>query len=143
MALNTKTLKDVETSQPVIEDGIYHARLSCVLKENNAKTGNNLVLTHEIIDPANRKDTGEPVGRSIKITQYISLVPTEKYDPDENLRRIAEAVGHNLNEPLELEHIEGMVCRVVIGSESDEKYGEQNRIKKWEEKDPDFIVEGM
>lgn len=143
MGLNTKNLKEVETSQPVIEDGLYHARLKCEQQENKAKTGMNLVVDHEIIDPANRKDTGEPVGRKIIIRQYVSLVETEKYDPNENLRRIAEAIGHNLEEELEESHINGAVCRVKVGSESDEKYGEQNRIKNWAEKDPEFVVEGM
>ena len=143
MGLNTKNLKDVETRMPVIEDGIYHARLSCILKENNAKTGNNLVITHEILDPMNRKDNGEPLERTVKLTSYVSLVETEKYDPNENLRRIAEAVEHPLDKPLELEHIEGMVVQVKVGSETSEKYGEQNRVVSWMAKDDAFIDEGM
>lgn len=143
MALNTKNLKEVETSQPVIEDGMYHVRLKCELKENNAKTGNNLLITATLLDPANRKDTGEPVERKIVLMNYTSLVETPKYDPNENLRRIADAVGHDLDQPLEEEHINGAVVKVKVGTETSEEYGEQNRIKTWELKDDDFIDEGM
>ena len=146
MKLNTKALKDVETSQPLIEDGTYHARLSAEVKPNKDKTGQNLVITHEIIDPANNKQTGEPVTRAIKLTRYVSLVETDKYDPNENLKRIATAIGLEEDEDLELEALESAVCQVQVVTRPETEgsngtiYPESNDVKAWLPKDGDYVA---
>jgi len=150
MQLNTKALKDVETSQPLIEDGTYHARMSAELKPNKQNTGSNLVLTHEIIDPANNKQTGEPVTRSIKLTRYVSMVDTDKYDHNENCKRLSDAIGLPDDADLTLEDLAGAVCQVQVvtspertDSVTGNTYPEANDVKAWMPKDEDFVAAGM
>lgn len=140
MKLNTKALADIEVGQPVIEDGIYHCRLSAEIKENKKKTGNNLVLTHEILDPVCKRDDGSPVNRGVKLSRYISMVPGENYDPNETWKRLATALELPEGEDLQLEHLQGAVVRCqVVHKAAEGDYPEGNDIKGWQPKEADFI----
>lgn len=115
MKLNQKSLGDVQVGQPVIAEGTYFAKLSTEIKENSKKTGDNLFVTAKILDETLRKygDNEEFQNRGIKITRCVSLAPTEKYDPDEAVKRLAMAVGHE-GEDVERSDIEGKYCKVFI-----------------------------
>lgn len=116
MKLNRTALSEVELGQPIINEGTYFARLSVTTKENNAKTGMNLVVTAKLHDDTltKRADSSEFQNRGIKLTRYISLVPTDNYNPDESIKQLALAVGHD-GDDVDTADIEGRDCKVVIG----------------------------
>lgn len=140
MKLNTVNLADVDVTRPVISDGIFHCRLSAEVKENSKKTGTNLVLMHEILDEVTKRDTGEPLQRKITIPRTISMVPTEKYDPNENYKRLAEALELEEGRDLRVEDLQGAVVKCkVTHKPAQGDYPEGNDINAWFPKDDDFV----
>lgn len=139
MQLNKKKLTEVEVGQPVIEEGTYHARLSATTKPSKSRTGvTNLVVTAELLETPNRRQDGEPVERSIKLSNYTPLEATESFDPDERLAVLAKATGFE-GEDITLEDIDGKVCKVqVTFEEGDENFGERNAIKTFLPADESF-----
>ena len=148
MPLNTKNLTDVEVTQPIVEDGLYHARVTAKEEPNKVKDGTNLVLDIELIDEnICRRDNGEQIERVIRLRHWTSLKRTEKYDPDENLRKLADGFGVDLTETggnVEIDHFHEQVVQVQLGYEAaSEKYGESNRVIKFLPKSDDFIDPAM
>lgn len=144
MPLNTKPLKDVTIGQPVVCEGDYHARLDVVVKDNKSKSGKNLVVQCTILeDEVLDYHTEEPIKTKtgIKLTRYISLVPTENYDPDEQLKRLALAVSAPEDEDLEVEHLQGQVVRIaVVYKPAEGEYQEGNDIKAFMKPDEEFVA---
>ena len=140
MQLNTKNLQDVDISRPVIEDGLYHVRLAAEIKDNKSKTGKNLVLTHEVLDVCNHRDTGEEVNKAVRIIRYLSLVPTENYDPDESLKKLATALEIEDGANLELEDVQSAVVKAqIVYKPAEGDFQEGNDVKYWAAKDSDFV----
>lgn len=144
MKLNQKALADVEIGFPVIAAGVYHARLNKPdLKENKMKDGQNLVLNVTVLDnPLVLHKDGKEIenkGR-LKMSRYVSLKPTNDYDPDERLKEIALAIKLPLEADLNLEDLEGKLVMVKVGvrgerpkddrNPSGDKYPESNEIER-------------
>lgn len=149
MILNKSKLSEVEVGFPVIEDGIYHCRLSAEVQPNKAKTGNNLIIKHEILDPVNDRQSGDPLERKITLTRYISLEPKEKYNPDETLKRLAVAIKSE-GDDLSLEDLQGAIVKCKVAYKPAERdpgtgkeYSEGNDIKGWDPVEDDYIAPQM
>jgi hypothetical protein len=98
MKLNTKNLKDIEIGRPVLSKGTYFARRrSAKIEPNKAKTGNNLVIEFQVLNDELVTHDGNKVdnrGQCV-YTRWISLVPTDKYDPDQAIKELALASGRD------------------------------------------------
>lgn len=133
MKLNTKSLADVEVGFPIIADGVYFAQLKVDTKENKQKDGTNLVVVAKILDETLlRRDTGEEfVNKGMVLTRYVSLKETESYDPNQMLKRLALAVGHQ-SDDITLEDLDGQYCKVqVVYKPAADGYGDGNDIKSF------------
>jgi hypothetical protein len=124
MKLNVKQLKDVETGIPVLATGTYLARISVTVEDNKAKTGQNLVVKHKILDPEVVKgDDGKVLENhgQCMVTRWISLVPTDKYDPDRAIKELGLACGIDVdNDDVTTEALEGSVVKVKVRYEEAE-----------------------
>ena len=142
MKLNQKALADVEIGFPVIAPGVYHARFNKPeVKPNKLKDGNNLVLNCTILDnPLSLHKDGKQIenkGR-VKLSRYVSLKPTDDYDPDERLKEIAVAIKLPAEADLNLEDLENKVVMVKVGyrperedkDQPGKKYPESNEIER-------------
>lgn len=132
MKLNTKPLAQIELGFPVVVEGVYHGRIEkAEIKENNAKTGNNLVVTYKVLDnPVVRHKDGveiENKGQVQPIRRY-SLVPTPDYDPDRYMKELAVAIGHPPESDLEVENLADKLVMVKLSvkpKRKDEKTGKE------------------
>ena len=134
MKLNTQPLSDVKIGQPIIADGTYFAKLSVAVTPNKAGTGNNLVVKAKIIDDTlTRRDTNEQFkNKGITLTRWVSLVPSDNYNPDEAVKILALACGHEGDEVDEAD-IHDKFVKVNVGySPATEKFNrDSNDIKKF------------
>lgn len=98
MKLNTNNLKDVEAGFLVVAAGTYFAKVtSKKVEPNSAKTGNNLVIQTKLLDNELIRFDGEKrenKGNAI-VSRWISLVKTDKYDPDRVIKELALASGRS------------------------------------------------
>lgn len=135
MILNTKKLKEVEIGIPVIADAIYFALVSnAEIKENKLRTGNNLVLKLKVLNPIVQSHDGRDITNrgQVVLTRYISLVETEDYDPNKNLKELAIAVGVPEGEDLNLEDLQGKKLKLKVAYRpADGQYGESNDVKRF------------
>ena len=96
MKLNVKSLAEVEIGFLVVAPGIYHARIEKVeVKPNKAGTGNNLSVMFKVLDPTvtlNKDGSTQANKGNVIVSRYYSLVPTDNYDPDKNLKELAVAI---------------------------------------------------
>lgn len=131
-------VSDIDTSFPRIVAATYDLRVKELeLKPNNAQTGNNIAVVLETT--SNTTDTeGKPVASGFTIRHNISLVKTEKYDPNKavatfmkcfKLTGSPKAFADNPNMAL------GAVgaCKVKIQKATDQ-FGERNAIAQFEQK---------
>ncbi len=118
MKLNKKALAEVEIGFPVIAAGVYHARLDKPeIKDNKQKDGQNLVLKLTILDnPIMLHKDGKEIenkGR-VKLSRYVSMKPTDDYDPDERMKELAIAIKHPPENDLLLEDLENKMVMVKV-----------------------------
>lgn len=134
MKLNTKALADVEIGIPIIQEGVYHARIvgdKIQVKPNKAGDGNNLVVQYRILDPIVllHKDGKEIENKGqIVSTRHYSLVPTPDYDPDQAMKELAVAIKHPPEKDLELDDLKDKLVMVKIvyrDTRKDEKTGRE------------------
>jgi len=90
-------LSDVDTSFPLLAEGVYDMVIKEVkLEENKAKTGNNVVIKVATTVPA-KSVKGEHLNPGMVLTNYISTVEVPgKYDRDaikRNLATFVQATG--------------------------------------------------
>lgn len=117
MKLNSKPLADIETGFPILAEGPYFVVIeNAEAKPNKAGTGHNMNITLKVLNPQVTKyGTGELVeNNGLKLFYQFSLVPTDKWDPDTKIRQIADAIGHPLDEDLELHHLKGKQCKAIV-----------------------------
>ena len=134
MKLNSTNLSEIKLGQPVLAEGVYFAKLSVAVSPNKAKTGNNLVVTAKLLDETvvRREDGEEIENKGIKITRYISLVPTDNYNPDESLKQLALAVGMEDPSEVNTEDIDGKCTKVMLAySPANDRFGESNDLKRF------------
>ena len=133
--LNTKALKEIELGIPVIASAVYFASISkAELKPNKSNTGNNLYLLFKIADPIVTKHDGtEVINRGqVVVSRYISLVPTDDYDPNIALKELAVAIGVPEGEDLNLEDLKDKKLKLKIAyREAQGQYGESNDVKRF------------
>ncbi len=84
---------DIDLSYPIIPAGIHEFKITkAETKENNAKTGKNLVLTLQATSP--KQATNGDTVQNFTLTNNISLVETEKYfrvDIGKKIAAVAQA----------------------------------------------------
>lgn len=117
MQLNTKSLAEVEIGIPVLAAGVYHSRIKTAeVIENRAQTGNNLKLGFTILDSPVTKSDGVEIKNNGQAyaTRYISLVPSDKYDPDKNMKELAVAIGLAPEQDLQLEDLAGKIVNLKL-----------------------------
>lgn len=98
MKLNTKSLKDIEIGFPTFAPGTYFVkRLSAQVEPNKHGTGNNLVIEVKLLDDKLITAKGEQLENkgNFKLTTWIGLVATDKYDPDTRIKELALAAGRD------------------------------------------------
>ena len=137
MKLNTAPLQEIEYGMPVIAAGTYFGKIDetkIELKNNKAGTGQNLLIPVTIITKDLLTFDGRPIENKgqIKLTQYVSLVPTTNYNPDQRLKEIAVACKvPEDKQDFELTDIRGFV-KVKIGYHKPEgQYGDSNSIDRF------------
>lgn len=125
MKLNTKPLKDIEIGIPVLCAGVYYARVhKAELKPNKSGDGNNLVVMFKVLNPTvHLHATGEELENrgQVVMTRYISLKPTDKYDPDKSLKELAVAIKHPETEDFELSSLEGKLLKIKVAVSENRK----------------------
>lgn len=135
MKLNTKALKEIELGVPVITDGVYYATVTkAEIIQNKSNTGNNLYLLFKIADPVVTKHDGTEVANrgQVVVSRYISLVPTNNYDPNVSLKELAVAIGVPEGEDLNLEDLQGKKVKLKVAyREAKGGYNESNDIKRF------------
>lgn len=141
MKLNTKSLAQVEIGIPVIAAGVYHGRIDKVeVKPNKKGDGNNLILMFRVLDPVllTHKDGKEIVNRGqIVSTRYFSLVPTDNYDPDQNMKMLAVAIKHPATEDLNVEDLDKKLVMLKLDvrearkdDSTGKEYPESNEVSR-------------
>lgn len=119
MKLNTKALAEVEIGIPVIQEGVYHARLDKVeIKPNKAGNGSNLYIMVKVLDnPVMLKSDGKEIENKGQVvcSRYISLQPSDTYDPNKILKELAVAINHPADQDLEETHLKDKIVMVKIG----------------------------
>ena len=110
-------VSDVDTSFPLLSEGLYDMEIQEVTEESNkAKTGTNLkivvVTTKDSVSPK-----GEALNRGMKLTSYIGLTETEKYNTDSIKRNVAgfvQAVGCGITKVKPFDQFKGKIVRVKV-----------------------------
>lgn len=136
----------LEQKDTIIEDGTYHARLST--RKVDTSKGSKLIITAEIIETVNSRDTGEPLTQTIQLDRWLNLVEKDgKEVIDDNYllfpQMIAKALGHTEGE-FSSEDMEGQVVKVKVEyspggvSKAGKSYEPSNRIKSVLPKDDSF-----
>lgn len=147
--MSTLLTKDnLETKQVIIEDGIFHARLST--KKVTTQKGNKMIITHEIVEPVNSRDTGEPVSHTVRLDRWIDLAEKDGEEvvaPDSEfgIQLLAKAIGHTAEDgDFTTDHLDGKLVKVKVGyspsgvSKSGKEYSASNQIKAVMPKDETF-----
>ena len=152
MIINAESLKDVRTEYPVLEPGLYPARIVTVTQEPNSKnTGNNLILELLFLDATlPLHHGGEIPNQGLKLKFYVSLAPTEKYDPRVNLARLYDAIGLDRDAQLTTEDLQNVcvVAKVKYNPARDDaatgkSYSESNSVDMLIHVGEDFVEPAM
>lgn len=130
MNITTKDYDDIK--EILLEKGQYaFVELSCEVKQNKDNTGNNLIVEAKFIgNPPLTTTAGGEVNYDGKtIRQYVSLVRKDNYDPDIQVKRIAQACNYSGHGRIQLSDIDGKFCKIKIGiNPATDKYAESNSI---------------
>lgn len=137
MKLNTAPLKDIEYGMPVLADGTYFAKIDdskVQIKANKSNTGNNLVVPVTIISKEMFTFDGKPLENrgQIKLTMYVSLVPTTDYNPDGRLKELAVACHvPEDKQDFEVADVRGFVKVKVVYNKPQGQFGDSNSIARF------------
>lgn len=144
MKLNTKPLAEVEVGFTNIQEGPYFVRIEkAEVKPNSKNTGNLLAMDLVVLNPTLLKyETGEPFeNNNYKLFFNVSLVPTEKWDPNVRLREIADAIGNSPESDLMLEDLPGKIVKAIVKYRAAEgSYPARNEVSRLEAVQPDETV---
>ena len=122
MQLNTKPLSGIELGTPILTVGSYHARIKAELKANAKGTGDNLVVDVKVLDAVvYAHGDGKEIKNKgqINLRRYVSMVPSDNYDPDKACKELSVALGKSPDEDLLLEDLQGAEIMVKLGYEGD------------------------
>jgi hypothetical protein len=120
-------LSNTETTRPVLKEASQKVKLVRLeLKDQKGGAGKNLRVIIALEEPAPCKD-GRTVQPGFQHTETISLVPTDNYNPAENLARIQECFLGRKGK-WNSQEIIGRTGVVRFRIESTKEYGDQNRV---------------
>lgn len=135
MKLNTKPLADIELGLPVVAAGVYYLRIAkAEVKPNKQGDGNNLYIMCKILDNpvVQHKDGAEIQNRGQCIaSRYISLKPTDDYDPDKALKELSVAIKNTPESDLNLEDLLNKVVKGKLSVQPARK--DENTGKEYQE----------
>ena len=137
MKLNTAPLQEIEYGMPVLAEGTYFGKIDnskVALKPQKGGAGNNLIVPVTIISTDLLTFDGKPVENrgQIKLTQYVSLVKTENYNPDQRLKEIAVAcLVPAEKEDFEISDIRGYIKVKVAYNKPQGQFGDSNSIARF------------
>lgn len=123
MPLNKKKLSEVEVFENIlIATAIYEFQIEEAKTETQKKgSGENLVLQLKITDPQITLADGREIDNPgmVYVWDRISLEPKETpgkkpYDPDESLRMLGDAIGHDPDADLEIADLQGRSGQVKV-----------------------------
>ena len=128
--LETVDLSTVDRSFPVIKDGstVVFVFDKFEPKPNKAKTGHNLIITLKLESEAQSTD-GKTLKAGFKVTDTLSLVQTDRYNPLEKLADIQLAALGKQQPGFKFSDYLGrkVTCRVTV--DDDKEYGMRNRFR--------------
>lgn len=148
--MSTLLTKDnLETKQVIIEDGIFHARLST--RKVTTSKGNKMIITHEILEPVNDREKGEPVTQTVRLDRWVDLVEKDGEEVVDDkfqltIQLIAKAIDHTEEDgDFTTDHINGKIVKIKVEYSPETKskdgsrtYVASNQIKAWMPKDETF-----
>lgn len=112
-------LGGVDTSFPLLKDGLYDMIVDSVVKERNkADDGDRLTIKVKTQQPA-ESQKGEALHPGFTLTAYIGITETEKYDKGAIKRSLAtfrQAMGLKEGAFNPIEQYQGKVIRVKIST---------------------------
>lgn len=130
--LNTD-LSNVDTSFPVLKRGQKELLISDIKVTDSKKGGKNLVMTLKTTFP----DTtvrGREIGAGFSLRHLISLTPSEKYDPRQNIAALKEAAFGDKNLTVNPQDFIGRTVVAIVTVDNSPEYGEQNSITRFVKK---------
>lgn len=126
-ALDSLDLSNTDTARPLIKDSVQTVRLiKMELKPQKTGSGKNLRITLALNTEAPGVDE-KTVRAGFQHTETTSLVPTENYNPGENLARVQECFLGKKGRWNSAELI-GKLGNVRFRTEKDTGFGPQNRV---------------
>lgn len=141
MKLNSNSLVGLKPEFPLVESGVYFAQIMSAEVVDSKKTegGQNLKLEVMLLnDELPFRENGSVVtkhNKGVRITRYISLTPSEKYNPDTTLAEISRAItreGEAEKDDLELENLQGAYCKVKVAIRpATDKYNAANDLARF------------
>lgn len=133
MKLNTKSLADVQRGFPVLAEQVLFAELHAEVKQKKNSDGQNLEIDCRILNDEVVKKDGSPMSNAngkLSFRYFISLQPTEKYDPNISLAMVADAIGLPKDADLDLDDIQGKYVKIKLGIRSaTDTNDESNNVK--------------
>lgn len=135
MKLNTKSLTEVEIGFLVVTPGIYHARIEkSEVKANKAGTGHNLYLMFKVLDPEvtlNKDGSIVKNKGNIIASRYIALTPADNYDPDQKIKELALAIGHDMTQDFQESDALNKIVNIKLSYKAAEgQYQEGNDVDR-------------
>jgi len=135
MSVLDTNLLEVDISRPLLTKPVVRLKVvEMVEKENNAKTGTNIVTTFETVfkEEAKTEKGTTTVEPGYKLTVYTGLSVTEKRT-EENIRKDLKRLrmgitGQEGGAFAPLDQYIGKEVDAKLKIEKDDQYGEQNRV---------------
>lgn len=130
-------LSSVDTSRPLLAEGIYNLRVAELSIKESEGTGNKYINARYELDQDAQSVAGEAISPGFSVFDIIVVSETEKMDADSIRKRLAllqEAwLGKKTDRFAPLEQYVGASFQAVIGIETDKggKYDDKNRVKKY------------
>lgn len=137
MKLNTAPLQEIDYGMPVLADGTYFAKIDdskVQIKPNKSGTGQNLVIPITIVSKELFTFDGKPLENrgQVKLTQYVSLVPKENYNPDQRLKEVAVACKvPEDKQDFEVSDVRGFIKVKVVYNKPQGQFGDGNSIARF------------
>lgn len=131
MKLNTTNLREIKLGTPIIAPGIYFARImKATVNPNKANTGTNLDLELQLHGEEVPLNAGGMVKNTgFRLFRTVSMVPTEKYDPNKSYKELSVAIKLGEDEDLELDALQNKDVKIKVKYvEAQGSYGEKNDI---------------
>jgi hypothetical protein len=133
-ALLNSDLSEVPTDRPLL-NGLAKLKVKAMAVEpNKAKDASNLNCQFALVEPMTAQD-GRAVNPGFVIFHTISLKVTEKYNPQENLAKLREAItGSKTGSFAPVEQYLDMEFMAKLKPQMDEEFGNRTVIGQFVKK---------